>query len=589
MTKQEKTALIATLANFFLTAVKFFLAFLTGSVALLAEAYHSFVDIVTSLSVFFALHLDASDKRRVEEYDKNEQTRFAEGAKLRIFRRMGWDGKAAIGIGMLLIVIAIGIFLKILVFNSVSLKYPIISTVVLACLAVFSYLVFRFETHVGSETGSQALLADGQHAKSDMLVTLLVIATLLGDWVGIRFDRAAAFFIAIYIFTNGITVMTKSVRAYFLTRKGEYDDKTIVLEDSLVIFLTNLTGHLKRLTARLICLVPGLGGEIKKAVFRLSVAMTVVLLAVYLFSGTYIVSVSEQAVVERFGRPLNNAESIGPGIHFCLPWPVDKVRKVDTLSIKRVSAGYTGVRQDAEFILWTNIHYIEEHSFLTGDNSFLDSAVNIHYRINRLQDFLYCNSEPSILFIQITYNKLLEIFSNRGFFETVTSDRDELEMALQKDIQGSADMHKLGIEIVSVCFRDLHPPAEIAPIYEDVVSAQEDYETSIENAKGYSMDLIPRARSEAKQTVLKGEAYKEKTEVESRSKAEAFNLQRKVYEKYPSITESRMVLQTLEESLGNVEKYIVYPGDEEKASLWFSLQPDKSFINNWTFQSGGNK
>ncbi len=45
MTKQEKAALVSVATNSVLTLVKFILASVTASVALLAEAYHSLADI----------------------------------------------------------------------------------------------------------------------------------------------------------------------------------------------------------------------------------------------------------------------------------------------------------------------------------------------------------------------------------------------------------------------------------------------------------------------------------------------------------------------------------------------------------------
>jgi len=66
-TKAEKAALVAIATNILLTAVKFVLAAFTASLALLAEAFHSFADIGSSLAVFLALRAEKanSEGRRV--------------------------------------------------------------------------------------------------------------------------------------------------------------------------------------------------------------------------------------------------------------------------------------------------------------------------------------------------------------------------------------------------------------------------------------------------------------------------------------------------------------------------------------------
>ncbi len=589
MTKQEKTALIASGVNLTLTIVKFFLAFLTGSVALLAEAYHSFGDILTSLSVFFALRLDKKGRKALEDLSKKSESPPTSVKKIRVFRLMGWDSKAAAGIGIMLVFVAIGIFLRVMFFEPVSLNYPLFATIVLIISSLLSYIVYRIEISVGNETGSQALVADGQHARSDFFVTILVVATLLGDRAGFRFDRSAALVIALFIAINGISIVKKALNCYFALVRGESVGEEVVLEDNLVIFVGKLFSIVKKFGEKTVCFVPGLGGSIEKAGKRVFVTAIILSIFSYLLSGVFTVSVSEQAIIERFGKPVSNGRIFQPGIHFSFPWPVDKVKKLDTETIRRMALGYTGVRQDEDFILWTNVHYIEEHPFLTGENSFLDSAVNIHYRISNMFDFVYQTAEPVKMLEKLSYNRLQELFGQRDFFTTVTTHRDELEQTLQKGLQAIIDKHKLGIEIVNVCFRDLHPPAKIASVYEDVVSAQEDYETSIENARGYSLDLLPRARAEAQSLVMNGEAYKEKMVLESEGKAFAFDEQRKVYEKYPIITEKRMLLQALEKSLPPVDKFIVNKKRGRSSSLWFSLSPEKSFLNNWSFPPGENK
>ena len=50
-----KTAGVVTGVNVALTAIKFILYYLSGSMAVLAESWHSFADIATSLLVFVAL------------------------------------------------------------------------------------------------------------------------------------------------------------------------------------------------------------------------------------------------------------------------------------------------------------------------------------------------------------------------------------------------------------------------------------------------------------------------------------------------------------------------------------------------------
>ena len=73
-----KTAAAATAMNTILTAIKFLLYLFSGSMAILAEAWHSFSDIATSLLVFIAIRRSSVKAQEVKEgipakYNTNSQ------------------------------------------------------------------------------------------------------------------------------------------------------------------------------------------------------------------------------------------------------------------------------------------------------------------------------------------------------------------------------------------------------------------------------------------------------------------------------------------------------------------------------------
>ena len=63
----------------------------------------------------------------------------------------------------------------------------------------------------------------------------------------------------------------------------------------------------------------------------------VLFLGAHLASGFYVVGADERAVVRRFGTV--EAE-VGPGMHYRLPWPVDRVDVVKTTSVMKVGVGF---------------------------------------------------------------------------------------------------------------------------------------------------------------------------------------------------------------------------------------------------------
>jgi membrane protease subunit HflK len=198
--------------------------------------------------------------------------------------------------------------------------------------------------------------------------------------------------------------------------------------------------------------------------------------------------------------------------------------------------------------------------------------MNVHYHVNHLYDYLFQNADPDGTTEKIAYQVLREAFGTSLFFPSITADRDLLEQRIRRDIQRRVDALTLGISIQSVCFRDVHPPAAVAAAFEAVVSANEDYETYIEQARGYRNDLLPRARASATTRLDDARAYRHAVIAESLGKAQAFSLQHDAYSKAPELTQTRLVLEALEEALARVRKYFVTPGQGgERPDLWFDM------------------
>ena len=67
----------------------------------------------------------------------------------------------------------------------------------------------------------------------------------------------------------------------------------------------------------------------------LGLALPLALLGVHLATGFYVVDTDEQGVVRRFGAL---AERVGPGMHYRLPWPVDRVDVLKTTSVMKAGS-----------------------------------------------------------------------------------------------------------------------------------------------------------------------------------------------------------------------------------------------------------
>ena len=90
----------------------------------------------------------------------------------------------------------------------------------------------------------------------------------------------------------------------------------------------------------------------------------------YLATGVVTVGADEQAVVRRFGRV---AARLGPGIHYRLPWPVDRVDVLKTTSVMKTGVGFRLPDGEAGGVVGMEI--------LTGDTNILSIAVALQFVI----------------------------------------------------------------------------------------------------------------------------------------------------------------------------------------------------------------
>src|SRR5207245_4576200 len=90
----------------------------------------------------------------------------------------------------------------------------------------------------------------------------------------------------------------------------------------------------------------------------------------YLLSGIFTVAADEQAVNRRFGRV---AARLGPGIHYRLPWPVDRVDVVKTTSVMKTGVGFDLPEVEGQSVTGVEI--------LTGDTNIISVAMALQYVI----------------------------------------------------------------------------------------------------------------------------------------------------------------------------------------------------------------
>jgi regulator of protease activity HflC (stomatin/prohibitin superfamily) len=188
--------------------------------------------------------------------------------------------------------------------------------------------------------------------------------------------------------------------------------------------------------------------------------------------------------------------ALEPGLYVTWPWPAEKIEIVPTQRVEQISLGFE--RDFGGPALWTEAHYEGEKNLLVGNGEeLLSISVPIYYRIKDPVAYLKTTTDARAALISLAYRQLLAVTEARDSFRVMTVERQEISRALKQSLQNEIDRLHLGLEIVFVGLKDIHPPVAVAPSFQEVVSAEEQKSAFIYQANAYRLQTLAAAKQEA--------------------------------------------------------------------------------------------
>jgi membrane protease subunit HflK len=564
MNTKIRTSLIAISITLGLTLLKFLFYFLSGSIAVLSEAWHSFSDITTSVLVLFALWRSACLARRPPQPDA-EGGRVDGTARPLGFRRfMGRlfgeqiESTSSLLIGVFLTFISVSLILNAWSTKIVLIQRPLLTGILFLILSAGSYFLFRFLSDVGRAENSAALISDGLHSKGDMACSSLAGLSLILYHFGINIDRWVSLAIALLILSFGVEILF-NVFAHLYGKRRDFRMRYRFLEILGIGFEKETYLRLFRWIDRKYSVDILRSTLVRYA--RLSLrysgyALAGAALLALLYDMRFQLEMDEQAVVERFGKP-RTTEPLGPGLHFKLPRPIDRVRVVQTGRIQELFLGNVSQEEERPLI-WGNEHGEEVH-FLSGDNNFLNPYITLHYRIRNLYAYFYNIENPTVLMENISYKILQDLFTAKPFYDIAITYRREMESAVATALQQRLDALDTGIEVVAVNVKDIHPPVMISDSFENVIASYQKKEETINLALEYRNAEIPASRGKAYTNVSDARAYVQEEVLKSQAAVAGFRAKWSAYRSHKPVIRQVLYFTSIVTALGEREKILVDP------------------------------
>jgi membrane protease subunit HflK len=284
----------------------------------------------------------------------------------------------------------------------------------------------------------------------------------------------------------------------------------------------------------------------------------VLFLGAHLASGFYVVGADERAVVRRFGSV---EPAVGPGMHYRLPWPVDRVDVVKTTSVMKVGVGFA--------IPTGDLAAPSGMELLTGDTNIANAALALQYVIRDPAEFLFQIEEPQAFVEAIAEAVLTETVVGTPIDEVLTRGRVAVQERVKAKTQELLDRRHSGIRIVSASIMTITLDRSVVQAFQDVADAMSDREKVINEARAYASNLIPKARGEARTRLSEAEAYKQQRVAAAIGETSRFLALQREYEKVPDVTRIRLYLEAMEKILPKLQLYII---DSDKGRVPLHLR-----------------
>ena len=290
-----------------------------------------------------------------------------------------------------------------------------------------------------------------------------------------------------------------------------------------------------------------------------------VIAAACLASGIYMVQPDEVGVIERFGRKVTPFSA--PGIHYKLPWPVERLTRIRAHRVRTVEIGYrsnAGSAAEPAAYEWNMQHRggrfqsrPEESLVLTGDQNIIELNATVHYEIAQPDAFLFLQLDGDATVRESAESVIHGIAGSTSMDDLLTVRREAVEQLALAELQRRAARYDTGVRILGVKLEDVHPSSEVVDAFRDVSAAFEEKSRIVNEAEAYRNEQIALARGNARARVESAAAYTLTRSNQAAGDADRFTRREEAYRSAPGPTEARLYLETMEQVLPGRKKLIL--------------------------------
>ncbi|HEX5091559.1 MAG TPA: FtsH protease activity modulator HflK [Burkholderiales bacterium] len=273
--------------------------------------------------------------------------------------------------------------------------------------------------------------------------------------------------------------------------------------------------------------------------------LVLLVLAVWLASGFYVVDAASKGVVLTFGR---YTEQTDPGLRWRMPYPIQSHEIVNLSQVRTLEVGY---RNNVK----TKV--LKESLMLTDDENIVDLQFAVQFVVTDAQAWLFNNRRPEEVAMQTAEAAMREVIGKSRMDAILYESQDNIANQAQVLMQQILDSYKTGIALSRVTIQNAQPPEQVQAAFDDAVKAGQDRERQKNEGQAYANDVIPKARGSASRLKAESEGYRARVIANAEGDASRFQQILAEYSKAPAITRERIYLDTIQQVLSSTSKVIL--------------------------------
>lgn len=293
------------------------------------------------------------------------------------------------------------------------------------------------------------------------------------------------------------------------------------------------------------------GSANPKKIKRWVLIIALVILALILISGCWFtVNDKQQAVITTFGKVTGTVDA---GIHFKLPFGIQKAELVDVNVYQKIELGY---RSDPSQL--GDYQTIEKESkMISGDFNIVNVDFFIEYKVSNPVKYIYASQNPGEILKNLAQSQIRNVIGSKYVDEILTTGKSQIQSEVKELITSELEEYDIGIVLTDIKIQDAEPPTEeVKAAFKNVETAKQVGETAKNDAEAYKNGQIPNAEAQADQLLQNAEFLKRDRINEAKKQVAMFNAMYEEYRQNKKITESRMYFEAIETVLPGVKLII---------------------------------